>query len=63
MVDTAPDGFFTDVDTLEDYHNLTNARHGVYHDKADSAFDQISKKCELTPEQPNQVAKIKFPSF
>lgn len=44
MVDTAFDEFFADVDALEDYHNLNNARNGVYHDMAVKAFAQISKK-------------------
>ena len=34
MVDTACDGFFADVDTPEDYHNLSKARNGSYHGKA-----------------------------
>ena len=34
IVDTASDGFFTDVDTPEDYYNLTSARNAVDHDMA-----------------------------
>ena len=34
MVDTACDGFFADVDTPEDYRNLTKVRNGAYHGKA-----------------------------
>ena len=34
MVDTASDGFFADVDTPEDYHNLTEVRNAAYHGKA-----------------------------
>ena len=34
MVDTASDVFFADVDTPEDYHNLTKERNGAYHGKA-----------------------------
>ena len=34
MVNTAFDGFFADVDTPEDYHNLTKARNGAYDGKA-----------------------------
>ena len=30
MVDTTSDGFFADVDTPEDYHNLLKARDGAY---------------------------------
>ena len=34
MAETASDGFFADVDTPEDYRNLTEVRNRVYHGKA-----------------------------
>ena len=43
-MDTASDGFFADVDTPEDYHNLTEVRNAAYHGEAVKTSGQFSQK-------------------